>query len=329
VARSLNIVLMLLLIISFWLSLQLGPVEVNVWSGLVDWLRGINSDAALIAAEVRLPRGLLAMLVGAAMALAGAALQGLLRNPLVDPALIGVSQGAAIAAAAVFYFNFLAFLGSYATLAAGLFGAAATLVILIGLSGPVARPAVIIMAGLAISALASALLALVLNFAPSPYAMQELVFWLLGSVAHQSLQQVWLLLPLLILGAVLVFSQRRLLAGLSLGEQVAESMGLAVVRGSRLVIAGAALLVGGSVAVAGNIGFVGLLAPHLLRPLVGYRPDRLLLPTMSAGALMVLWADMLVRLSPPGRELKLGVITALLGAPFFIMLVWKERRRWL
>ena len=327
--RGLNALLAGLLGLSLWLSMHLGPVDVEVWCGLLDWLRGIDSDAALIIAEVRLPRGLLAMLIGAAMALAGAALQGLLRNPLVDPALIGVSQGAAIAAAAVFYYDFLAVLGAYATLVAGLGGAGLTLLLLFGLSGPVARPAVIIMAGLAISGLASALLALVLNFAPSPYAMQELVFWLLGSVSHQSLQQVVLLTPLVALGALLAFSQRRLLAALSLGEQVAESMGLGVARGSRVVITSAALLVGSSVAIAGNIGFVGLLAPHLLRPLVGYRPDRLLLPAMQAGALLVLWADMLVRLSPPGRELKLGVITALLGAPFFIMLVWKERRRWL
>ena len=237
--RGLNALLAGLLGLSLWLSMHLGPVDVEVWRGLLDWLRGIDSDAALIIAEVRLPRGLLAMLIGAAMALAGAALQGLLRNPLVDPALIGVSQGAAIAAAAVFYFNFLGFLGVYATMAAGLLGAGLTLVALMGLSGPVARPTVIIMAGLAISALASALLALVLNFAPSPYAMQELVFWLLGSVAHQSLQQVLLLTPVLAIGMLLAFSQRRLLAGLSLGEQVAESMGLAVARGSRLIITAA------------------------------------------------------------------------------------------
>ena len=328
-ARALNPLLAVLLLLTLWLSLNVGPVSIDVIHGLAAWLTGDSGDAALISGEVRLPRTLHALLVGAAMALSGAALQGLLRNPLVDPGLIGVSQGAAIAAAGVFYFNVFAFLGSFATVLAGLLGAALTLVLLIGLSGSIARPAVVIMAGLAISALGSALLALVLNFAPSPYAMQELVFWLLGSVSHQGMDQALVLLPLIIVGSALVFSQRRLLAGLSLGEQVAESLGLRVARGSRVIVGAAALLVGSSVAIAGNIGFVGLLVPHLLRPLTGYRPDRLLLPAALLGGLVVCWADMLVRLLPPQRELKLGVITALLGAPFFIWLVWKERRRWL
>lgn len=328
-ARTLNPLLWLLLGLSAWLSLNIGAVTIDVAHGLANWLAGRPGAAALIAGEVRLPRTLLALLVGAAMGLAGAALQGLLRNPLVDPGLIGVSQGAAIAAAAVFYFDFLAALGLFATVLAGLTGAALTLVVLIGLSGSITRPAVVLMAGLAISALGSALLALVLNFAPSPYAMQELVFWLLGSVSHQGLDHALLLTPLLLLGAALAFSQRRLLAGLSLGEQVADSLGLRVSLGSKLVIGASALLVGSAVAIAGNIGFVGLLVPHLIRPLVGFRPDRLLLPSALLGALVVCWADMLVRLLPPERELKLGVITALLGTPFFIWLVWKERRRWL
>jgi len=318
-----------ILLLTVWASMLTGTVDISLIQGMNDWFSGNNSEAALIMGELRLPRTLLALLVGASMALSGAALQGLLRNPLVDPGLIGVSQGAAIAAASVFYFNVLAFLGVFATVFAGLLGAALTLLLLIGLSGSVARPAVVIMAGLAISALGSALLALVLNFAPSPYAMQELVFWLLGSVSHQGIDQALLMLPLFILAAILLYSQRRLLAGLSLGDQIAESLGLQVSRGSKVIIAASALLVGSAVATAGSIGFVGLVVPHLLRPLVGYRPDRLLLPSALLGALIVCWADMLVRLMPPQRELKLGVITALLGAPFFIWLVWKERKRWL
>lgn len=327
--KSLNFVLLILLLLTLWASLGIGSVDLPLWQGLSEWLWHNNTDAALIIGEIRLPRTLLALLVGAAMGLSGAALQGLLRNPLVDPGLIGVSQGAAIAAASVFYFNLFSFLGIFATVFAGLIGAALTLVLLIGLSGSITRPAVIIMAGLAISALSSALLALVLNFAPSPYAMQELVFWLLGSVSHQGLDQFLLLVPLFLLGSVLIYSQRKLLAGLSLGEHVAESLGLQVSRGSKIVISATALLVGSSVAITGIVGFVGLLVPHLLRPLVQYRPDKLLLPAAMLGGLVVCWADMLVRLLPPQRELKLGVITALLGAPFFIWLVWKERQRWL
>jgi iron complex transport system permease protein len=263
------------------------------------------------------------------MGLSGAALQGLLRNPLVDPGLIGASQGAALGAACVFYFNLFSGLGALATPLAGLIGAAITLFILLGLSGSIVRPSIIIMAGLALSMFTGALLAMVLNFAPNPYAMQELVFWLLGSVSNRGLDNLLVLLPAFLIGGGIIWSQRRLLMGLSLGDQVAESMGLQVSRGSRFIILGTAMLVGSAVAVAGNIGFVGLLVPHILRPLVKYRPDKLLLPSALAGAIVVCAADILVRLLPPGRELKLGVLTAVVGAPFFIWLIWKERQRWL
>jgi len=327
--KALNPTLWLLLLVTSWLSLHTGSVDIDVSGGLLDWLQSAYSKQAVIVAEIRLPRTLLALVVGAAMGLSGAALQGLLRNPLVDPGLIGVSQGAALGAATVFYFNLFAGLGVLATPIAGLCGAAITLFILFGLSGSIARPGIIIMAGLALSMLTGALLAMVLNFAPNPYAMQELVFWLLGSVANRGLDHLQVLIPAFIAGSVLIWSQHRLLLGLSLGDQVAQSMGLSVSRGSRLIILGTALLTGSAVAVAGNIGFVGLLVPHVLRPIVHYRPDRLLLPSAIGGAIVVCVADILVRLLPPERELKLGVLTALVGAPFFIWLVWKERQRWL
>lgn len=324
----LNPILVLLLLITSLISLGSGTTDIDVFKGLWDWVHQIDNQHALIAGEIRLPRTLLALLVGAAMALSGAALQGLLRNPLVDPGLIGVSQGAALGAAAVFYFNLFAGLGMLATPLAGLVGAALTLFILMGLSGSVARPAIIIMAGLAISALTSALLAVVLNFAPNPYAMQELVFWLLGSVSNRGMESLTVLLPAFIIGSFILLGQRRLLLGLSLGDQVADSMGLQVARGGRLIILGTALLIGASVSVAGNIGFIGLVVPHLLRPMVKYRPDRLLIPSAIAGAIVVCAADILVRYLPPQRELKLGVLTAIIGTPFFIWLVWKERQRW-
>ena len=327
--KALNPFLFTLMLSLGWLSLSSGSIEVDVLAGLWDWLQSSNDKGALIIGEIRLPRTLLALVVGASMGLSGAALQGLLRNPLVDPGLIGVSQGAALGAASVFYFNLFAGLGALAAPLAGLIGAAVTLFILFGLSGSIARPGIIIMAGLAISMLSGALLAMVLNFAPNPYAMQELVFWLLGSVSHRGLDHLWVLLPAFILGSAMIWSQQRLLMGLSLGDQVAQSMGLRVARGSRIILLGTALLTGSAVSVAGNIGFVGLLVPHILRPLVRYRPDRLLLPSAMAGAIVVCAADVLVRLLPPDRELKLGVLTAVVGAPFFIWLVWKERQRWL
>ncbi len=323
-----NRVLIPLVIFSALLSLFIGSTEVDPLRGLWDWLRGEQTVDAIVSGEIRLPRTLLALLVGGALGLSGAALQGLLRNPLADPGLTGASQGAALGAASVFYFGLFPALGAAAPALAGLVGAGVALLLMLLLAGPGGQ-AMVIMAGLAISTLTGALLAAVLNFAPNPFAMQELVFWLLGSVAERGLEHLWLLLPALLLGGGLIWSQRRLLLGLSLGDQVAQSMGLSPRRGGRLIVLGAALLVGSSVAVAGAIGFVGLIVPHLVRPWVQHRPDRVLMPSALLGAVLVCLADVVVRLLPPGQELKLGVLTSLIGAPLFIWLVWKERRRWI
>ncbi len=327
-AKLINPLFLLLLCVIAAVSLATGSSTMPVLSGLLDWLRGVDSPAAIIIGEIRLPRTLLAIAVGAALGMSGAALQGLLRNPLADPGLTGASQGAALGAATVFYFGLLPAAGAAAPALAGLIGAGLALLLMLGLAGS-SRPSMVIMAGLAISTLTGAALATVLNFAPNPFAMQELVFWLLGSVSERGLDHLTLLLPALLIGGGLIWRQRQLLFGLSLGEQVAESMGLNYRRGSRLIVLGAALLVGASVAVAGSIGFVGLVVPHLVRPLVNHRPDRLLLPSALAGASLVCLADICVRLLPPGREIKLGVLTALIGAPLFIWLVWKDRKRWL
>ena len=326
--RFLVPILILLSIIAVWISLSIGSVPVSVSTGLWNWLQNTSSQEALIIGEIRLPRTLLALCVGAALGLSGAALQGLLRNPLADPSLVGASQGAALGAAAVFYFGLFTGLGTLATTVAGLLGALIALLLMLGLAGA-GRPSLVILAGLAISTIAGAILAVVLNFAPNPYAMQELVFWLLGSVSNRGLDSLYILIPAFIIGTTLIWYQRQLLAGLSLGDQVAESMGLSVTRGSRLTVLGAAFLVGSSVSVAGNIGFVGLLVPHIMRPWVGHRPDKLLIPSMLLGAILVCSADVIVRLLPVGQELKLGVITSLLGAPLFLWLVWKERKQWL
>jgi iron complex transport system permease protein len=323
----LNSILLLCLLLVAWLSLSLGSTQVSVISGLSDWLNNHASSEALIVGEIRLPRTLLALLVGAALGLSGAALQGLLRNPLADPSLVGASQGAALGAACVFYFGLFSGFGALATAVAGLVGAVAALSLMLMLAGS-GRPALVIMAGLAISTVSGALLAVVLNFAPNPYAMQELVFWLLGSVSNRGLNSLYILLPALVIGSVLIWRQRTLLAGLSLGEQVAQSMGLNVLAGSRLIVLGSAVLVGASVSVAGAIGFVGLLVPHIIRPWVNHRPDHLLLPSALLGAILVCAADVCVRLLPPAQELKLGVITSLLGTPLFIWIVWQERKRW-
>lgn len=326
-ARLITPLLGIALLIAVLLSLSLGSTSVSLANGLLGWLRGADTLEAIVIGDIRLPRTLLAICVGAALGLSGAALQGLLRNPLADPGLIGASQGAALGAAAVIYFGLLSFAGEMAPALAGLLGAGATLVLMLALAGS-SRPSMVIMAGLAVSTISGALLAVLLNFAPNPYAMQELVFWLLGSVSERGLDHLRILLPALLIGSLVILRQRPLLYGLSLGERAAQSLGLNIKRGSRLIVLGASVLVGSAVAVAGAIGFVGLIVPHLVRPLVKHRPDRLLIPSMLAGATLVLCADLLVRLLPPGRELKLGVLTSLIGAPLFIWLVWRERRKW-
>lgn len=320
--------LVLALVIVASLSLGFGSTSVGVIDGLIDWLNNEQTEAALIIGEIRLPRTLLALIVGAALGISGAALQGLLRNPLAEPGLVGASQGAALGAATVFYYGVFAGLGTLATAVAGLLGAGAALLFMLLLAGS-GRPALVIMAGLAISTVAGASLSVALNFAPNPYAMQELVFWLLGSVSNRGLDSLIILFPALIIGVTLILSQRRLLAALSLGEQVAESLGQSVKKGSHIIVLGAACLIGSSVSVAGTIGFVGLLVPHMLRPFVGHRPDKLLIPAALLGAILVCLADIAVRGMPFGRELKLGVLTSLIGAPFFVWLVWKERKKWL
>lgn len=321
-------VLVAALLLAALLSLNTGSSDVAVLLGLFQWLGQQETVDAIVVGDIRLPRTLLAMAVGAALGLSGAALQGLLRNPLADPSLTGASQGAALGAAAVFYFGLFPFAGGAAPALAGLIGAGLAMMLMLFLAGS-ARHSMVIMAGLAISTLAGALLAMVLNFAPNPYAMQELVFWLLGSVSDRGFEHLALLVPALLIGGGLILSQRRLLFGLSLGEQVAVSLGFSTTRGSRLVVLGAAILVGTAVSVAGAIGFVGLIVPHMVRPFVANRPDRVLLPSALAGAILVCVADTMIRGLPPGPELKLGVLTSLVGTPLFIWLVWRERRRWL
>ena len=281
--------------------------------------------AASILFEIRLPRVLLGLLVGGTLGLCGAALQGLLRNPLAEPGLLGVSSGAAFGAVLVFYFGLAG--GQSLLLPIGaVAGSVAALATLYALAGRRGDFLGIILAGIAINALAAALTSLALNFAPSPYAALEILFWMLGSLADRSFDHVALVLPLMLPGWAMVMAAGRGLDALTLGEDTAHSLGFSAKPTQWLVIGGTALAVGAAVAVTGVVGFVGLVVPHLLRAYVGYHPSRLLLPSFLGGALLTVCADLAIRLMPPGPELKLGVVTALLGAPFFLHLVLRARR---
>jgi iron complex transport system permease protein len=285
---------------------------------------GSPDIASIVLMDIRVPRTLLALLVGGTLGLCGAALQGLLRNPLAEPGLLGASSGAAFGAVLVFYFG-LAGADSLLLPTGAVLGSLAALAVLYGLARRRGDFLTIVLAGIAINAFTAALTSLALNFAPSPYAALEILFWMLGSLADRSLAQVALAAPLMIPGWLLVIAAARGLDALTLGEETAASMGLDPRRTQWLVVGGTALAVGGAVAVTGVVGFVGLVVPHLLRSRVGHHPSRLLLPSFLGGAVLTAVADIAIRLMPPGPELKLGVVTALLGAPFFLQLIMRPR----
>ena len=282
--------------------------------------------ASLVLMEVRLPRALLGFLVGTTLGLSGAALQGLLRNPLAEPGLIGASSGAALGAVLVFYSGLAAGSAMLVPIG-GVAGALAALALLYLLAGRNPAIVTIILAGVAISAFCGALTSLALNLSPSPYAALEIVFWMLGSLTDRSMAQVWFVLPFMGVGWLLVASTWRALDALALGEHTAATLGFSMRSVTLRAILGTGLAVGAAVSVTGVIGFVGLVVPHLMRPLVGQRPASLLLPSALGGAALVLAADLVVRLPADGPELKLGVVTALLGAPFFLWLILRTRRQ--
>ncbi|MEP9375983.1 iron ABC transporter permease [Aquabacter sp. CN5-332] len=314
------VALALLTIILMAVSVAVGYAPLDVGEALSDLLAGRQTLEAMVLSELRLPRAVLGAAVGFSLGVMGAALQGLMRNPLADPGVVGVSGAAALGAVVVFYFG-VSSAFALALPLGGLAGAGLATAFLLTLARRGASTATLILAGVALNSLAGALTALALNLAPSPYAALEVVFWLMGSLSDRSLLHVALALPFMIFGWALVLSTGRAMDALTLGEDTAASLGFSLRRTRLLVVGGTAAAVGASVAVAGAIGFVGLVVPHLMRPLVGHRPGRLLLVSGLAGAALTLGADILVRLVPTRPELKLGVVTALIGAPFFLALL--------
>ena len=275
----------------------------------------------LILLQVRLPRTLLAALVGSGLGLSGAVLQGALRNPLADPGLLGITGTAGLGAAITFYWGLAADFPPALPIG-GLIGAAVGAGFLLALAGRAPSGPSLILAGIAVSALSAALLALALSLAPNPFALAEITFWLLGGVNDRSLHDVAMAGPLILLGMAILLRLGPGLDALSLGEETAASLGVPVSRTLRLAAAGTALAAGAGAAVAGGIGFVGVVVPHLLRPLLGQRPALLLPASALGGAALLLAADLLVRLAPlvlpVSQPLPLGVLTALLGAPFVV-----------
>ena len=306
-------------------SLGVGPVRLSP-ATVVDALFGGGSEVQrIIVQQIRLPRAILALAIGGILGLSGAALQGLLRNPLASPSLFGAPQAAAFGAVLMIALG-LADVRSFALPAAAIVAAFVSVFVLLAIAGRNAGLLILILAGLAISSLAGAATSLTMNLSRNPFAALEIAFWLLGSLEDRSFRHVTLALPFIVVGAAILLSQRHAFRALSIGEETAQSLGVHVGRLRLLVILGVALGVGGAVAVAGAIGFIGLVAPHLMRPLIGYDPGRLLAPSALTGAALLLAADIAVRIIPSTSDVKVGVLTALIGVPFFLYLIVRERR---
>jgi iron complex transport system permease protein len=296
-------------------SMLVGPAGVGLPAG-ARWL---------ILAEIRLPRTLIGLLVGAGLGASGAALQGYLRNPLAEPGVIGIAGGAGLGAVLAIH------TGAAATLAlalpvGGLLGAFAATALVLLLAGPYGGTLTLVLAGVAVASVATALISAVLSLSQNPFAAVEIVFWLLGSIADRSMTHVWISAPFVLAGLALLLRLGPALDALTLGEAAAANLGANLATTQLLVVTGTALAVGAATAVAGTIGFVGLVVPHMLRPLVGQSPSRLVLASALGGGALVLGADTLLRVFNPGGELRLGVVTALMGTPLFLWLVMRTRR---
>ncbi|MGB3627248.1 MAG: iron ABC transporter permease [Henriciella sp.] len=312
----LSLVLLALAFLLLLVSLRVGTADLTV----DDFAAGLMREPGagrLIIWEIRMPRAVAAFLTGASLGLAGSALQGLLRNPLAEPGVLGVSAFASLGAVIALYFGLAAVSWFAVPLLAIVFSGLAVILLLIasGRKGDAVRT---LLVGIGLSSAGGAFIALALNLAPNPYSLADLMNWLLGSVSNRAWPDIWFVLPAMAIGGPLTVMAGPGLRALSLGEETAKSLGADPARTRTLVIAGTSLLTGASVALAGAIGFVGIVAPHILRPFVKSDPARLLLPSALLAGLMLMGADLIIRLLPFDRELRLGVAAALFGAPVFI-----------
>lgn len=310
----------------FYLSLAIGQVWIDPFN-LIFADESLQQEADyLILTEIRLPRAILGLAVGGILGLSGSVLQGLLRNPLAEPGLLGISASASLGAVIAIYTGLTA-VHAYALPISALSAALIAVLLLQILAGRSADILTLILAGVALSSMAGALTSLALNMSSNPFAALEIVFWMLGSLTDRSMVHVGLSVPLIALGALMLFATARALDALSLGHNVAKSLGVNLRRTYGFAVLGTAIGVGAATAVSGAIGFVGLIVPHLLRPLVGSKPSHLLPVSALGGGAFLLAADIGIRVIFPTKDLKLGVVTAIIGAPFFLWLLSNVRRR--
>ena len=320
-------ILIALMLVAALGSLTLGAVPLSPARILAVLSGGGDEVARAILIDLRLPRMLLGLIVGAMLGLAGAALQGYLRNPLAEPSVLGASNAAALGAVCALYFG-LAQLHPLILPVLAITTSLIAIGTLFLLAGPSESPLTLILAGIAVATLAGAGISLSLNLSPNPFAAMEIMSWLMGSLENRSYAHVWIALPCVLIGAALLIADGRSLDALTLGEEGAQALGVDLTKARLRMMLGVAIGVGGAVAVSGAIGFVGLIVPHLVRPLTDRSPSAILLPSLLGGAALLTLADIGVRLIPTSSELKLGVLTALLGVPVFLVHLMRERRLW-
>jgi iron complex transport system permease protein len=314
-----RIALSLALIAAFILSLISG----KVWIMPADWLA--DNPGGWIMAELRLPRAILGLVIGGVLGLSGAVLQGYVRNPLADPTIIGVSASAALG-------GVVAIMLGLSTVPYGIFicamvGGGGSMILLALMARKAGGSLGFILGGTVLSTLAGSLTAFLISISPSPYATSEIISWLMGALTDRGMDDVVRALPFMISGALILALTGRSLDALTLGEDGAKSLGVDLTRLRWMIIAGVGLSVGAAVAVTGVVGFVGLIVPHVVRLFVGERPSDSLLPSALGGAILLLVADSVVRLVPGPGEIRLGVAMAVLGAPFFFLLLMRVKDR--
>ena len=314
-----------LVCVAFIASLLVGPSELGILESLKNLYSSEQTAASIVMQEIRLPRAILGLTIGLTLGLSGAVLQGFLRNPLAEPGILGISSTAAFGTVLTIYSG-ISTAFALAVPIAGLGGALAGVVLVRAMAGPTGSTLSLILAGVAVTAMAGAMTTLVLNLSPNPFAAMEIVFWMLGSLTDRSMTHVWMTAPFMLAGWIMLGSLARPLDTLTLGSDAAATMGVDVKRLQNLAVFGTAASVGAAVSVSGAIGFIGLVVPHVLRPFVGSVPSRLLPASALGGAALLLAADVLVRVIAPERDLKIGVLTSLVGAPFFLWLIHRSRR---
>ncbi|WP_438994252.1 FecCD family ABC transporter permease [Pseudemcibacter sp.] len=319
-----NLLLIIALILTAIASLMIGRTPLDVSEILYGFVGPANDPISIIVIELRLPRVLLGILIGATLGISGAALQGVLRNPLADPGVIGVTASASLGAVIAIHSGLAIMWPLFIPLFA-MAGALIATAILLFVSVRESSLLMLILVGIGISSLAIAGVSLVMNMAESPMSVRDMVMWMLGSLENRTSTDILLALPFILFGWIMMINVGQGLNALSVGEDTAQSMGINISMLKLRVVIGSAISVGAAVAACGSIGFIGLVVPHMVRGLITNEPGGILIPSALMGGLLLTLADLMTRLPMPGATLQLGVVTSLIGAPAFLYIVYKTR----